>query len=178
MDLSKELEKRRQEIVEYDRLAREKCESVKGAIRNTDAYFDNLGAEQDRVLKAMQPQKPFNPSDYRVLIVEDEESVAYVMERMLGEKGYNFEVAENGRKALEKIESYNPHVAIIDNNMPIIKGEELIPILRADAKNSKLKLIASGQGFSEEVLAKCDGVIKKPYELIVVYSTLEKVLSE
>jgi len=132
-----------------------------------------------QIPQTSQESKPFNPSDYRVLVIDDDEDIlGSFVGGVLKEKGYDFKWVGNGIEALETIPVYNPNVALVDNNMPVMRGEELIPVLRANPKYSKLKLIATGQGFSDEILAMCDAVVTKPYEIADLYSSLESVLSK
>ena len=71
----------------------------------------------------------------RVLIVDDEESVRHVMRTMLTNAGYDDEEADDGRRAVEVLNSGdNPlmvDVIICDIRMPKINGTEAITYFRA-----------------------------------------------
>jgi two-component system, chemotaxis family, chemotaxis protein CheY len=66
-----------------------------------------------------------------VLIVDDEEAVAYVFERYLAIKGYRVSVAYSGEQALAAFERERPDLVITDYKMPGMNGDELLRRLRA-----------------------------------------------
>ena len=66
-----------------------------------------------------------------ILIVDDEEAVAYVFERYLAIKGFRVSVATSGEQALEAYRADRPDLVITDYKMPGMNGEELLRRLRA-----------------------------------------------
>jgi CheY-like chemotaxis protein len=66
-----------------------------------------------------------------ILIVDDEEAVAYVFERYLTIKGYRVSVATSGEQALEAYRADRPDLVITDYKMPGMNGDELLRRLRA-----------------------------------------------
>jgi CheY-like chemotaxis protein len=65
-----------------------------------------------------------------ILIVDDEEAVAYVFERYLAIKGYRVSVATSGAEALEAYRADRPDLVITDYKMPGMNGDELLRRLR------------------------------------------------
>jgi DNA-binding response OmpR family regulator len=61
----------------------------------------------------------------RILIVEDEPSIADVFQIVLTREGFEVEIAVNGRVAQDMIEEKQYHLCIIDIRMPKMSGEEL-----------------------------------------------------
>lgn len=66
-----------------------------------------------------------------ILIVDDEEAVAYVFERYLAIKGYRVSVAASGEQALEAYRADPPDLVVTDYKMPGMNGDELLRRLRA-----------------------------------------------
>ena len=60
----------------------------------------------------------------KVLIVEDSRTQAEILKNTLEKHGYIPTLAENGKAALEMIETVNPDVIISDVIMPVMDGYE------------------------------------------------------
>ena len=71
-----------------------------------------------------------------VLIAEDEESIAEVVEMLVAEAGYGTVVARDGRQALALAREHWPALLITDMMMPHLDGIDLIAALRAEAADS------------------------------------------
>lgn len=104
-----------------------------------------------------------------ILLVDDEQFVRELGERILTRAGYRVLTAENGRKALEIFTKNQTDIAlvILDLIMPEMSGKECFYELRR--RDPKVKVVvASGYATSEEPeeispeLAR--GYLKKPYE--------------
>ena len=68
----------------------------------------------------------------RVLVVEDEESIANAIERGLIKQGYAVDVARDGAEALDKATVNNYDVICLDLNLPRVDGREVCRRLRED----------------------------------------------
>jgi signal transduction histidine kinase len=66
-----------------------------------------------------------------ILIVDDEPSARITLEAILGEEGYNLEMAETGREALEKAAILTPDLILLDVMMPGMNGFEVCRKLRS-----------------------------------------------
>jgi len=66
-----------------------------------------------------------------ILLVDDSSTLLLSMTTILTKAGYKVEKAENGQKALDKINAgLKPNLVITDLNMPIMDGMTLIKELR------------------------------------------------
>jgi len=70
----------------------------------------------------------------RILIIEDELPLREAFALLLEAEGYEVAVAENGRIGLEKVESFQPDVILLDLLMPVMNGMEF---LKAEAKRRR-----------------------------------------
>jgi DNA-binding response OmpR family regulator len=61
----------------------------------------------------------------RILIVEDEPSIANLCQRVLAREGFEVEIAVNGTLAQEMIEKKQYHICIIDIRTPQLSGADL-----------------------------------------------------
>lgn len=69
---------------------------------------------------------------YTVLIVDDESGFQNLLELVLQRAGYQTLVAGDGLEGLEMIRKYRPHLVILDDDMPRLRGSELCRRLKAD----------------------------------------------
>ncbi|MCE5207345.1 MAG: response regulator transcription factor [Chloroflexi bacterium] len=72
-------------------------------------------------------QHPF-PS--RILVVDDEKSTRTVIGRALQLLGYLVDDAENGEQALERLANTRYDVMLLDLNMPIMNGSQVMDVVR------------------------------------------------
>jgi CheY-like chemotaxis protein len=66
----------------------------------------------------------------RILLVDDEPNVRFVLAAVLEQAGYKVDVAEDGFKALRKIQQNMPDLVVTDLRMPNMNGFELLSIIR------------------------------------------------
>ena len=72
-----------------------------------------------------------NNHPIRVLYVEDDKSLQLTISQMLKLLGYVVETADNGQLGVEKAESWQPDVILMDVRMPLMNGDEAIRVLRS-----------------------------------------------
>jgi PAS domain S-box-containing protein len=94
-----------------------------------------------------------------VLIADDNRDAAESLAILLQMEGHDVSVASNGRQALERIDSLQPHVALIDIGMPELNGYEVAQRVRLSAHGQTMTLIAvTGWGQeADRALAKAAG---------------------
>jgi PAS domain S-box-containing protein len=78
----------------------------------------------------------------RVLIVDDNIDAAQALELLLSNAGYDVRTASDGYRALEIIENFAPHLAVLDIGLPDMNGYELAQRLREDERLAGLRLVA------------------------------------
>jgi len=62
----------------------------------------------------------------RILVVDDEPGILEFLEEELRLWGHKVEKAGNGREAIEKVRSWNPHLMLLDVRMPEMDGIETL----------------------------------------------------
>ena len=108
------------------------------------------------------------PAVDRILVVDDIPDNCFLLQTVLESEGYEVEVANNGRVALESITSHPPDLVLLDVMMPEMNGFEVTRRLR---QNSSLPFIPIllVTGYSEPTPADgfdvgADGFIRKPID--------------
>jgi len=107
-------------------------------------------------------------SNPTVLIVDDERTLARSIKTFLSESGYDAEVAGDGEKALELLESLRPDVVFADVRLPGMGGIELLQKIREfDATIPVVIMTAYGsiEGAVEAVKLGAFDYLKKPVDL-------------
>lgn len=91
---------------------------------------------------------------YTVLLVDDEEEVLMAIRKKINWEGLGFTVigfANNGVKALEMVEEFQPDVVLTDIKMPYMDGMELAKRIKAEFTTTKILFLT---GFDEFEYAK------------------------
>ncbi len=60
----------------------------------------------------------------KILIVDDEEKIRKILTRILADEDYNAKAIENGQRALTVLQTFQPDVILMDQNMPGLNGIE------------------------------------------------------
>ena len=104
----------------------------------------------------------------RVLVVEDEQSLASALDRGLTKLGFAVDLAADGVEALEKADGAPYDVVCLDLNLPRIDGREVCRRLRADGFNGGIIMLTARSGIRERVEGLDDGAddyLVKPFAL-------------
>ena len=114
----------------------------------------------------------------RILIVEDEPSVAEALSLVIADWGYQVSVAADGRQALSMIEDACPDLVITDYMMPHMNGGELASALRAHPRWAHVP-IAVISAAPESTLRRhpaFDAVLRKPFEMEALQEVVQRLL--
>ncbi len=76
-----------------------------------------------------------------VLVVDDESDFVFMLERLLGNRGYEVQKATTGKEALEKVRERKPSAVIVDVLIPEINGWEVAKKLKEDPETQDLPII-------------------------------------
>ena len=130
---------------------------------------------------AMQPVsegvKGYLGERKRVLIADDVDDCRGLLSDMLSSLGFQTSEAANGKEALALALSEKPDLILVDHEMPLMGGVELIRRLRREAASSKIPIIAvsaaAGRTDREESLAVgADAFLPKPVNLQELLATI------
>lgn len=82
-----------------------------------------------------------NPSEYKILIVDDVISNVLLLKVLLTNEKFNIVTANNGQQALEQVEKENPDLVLLDVMMPDMSGFEVATKMKADSVMSEIPII-------------------------------------
>ena len=114
----------------------------------------------------------------KILIVEDESSFSEAIAFLLGKEGFETDVAENGRTALELFKANSYDLVLLDLMIPEVSGIEvcrairttsMVPIIMLTAKDSEVdKVVGLELG--------ADDYVTKPYSSRELVARIKAVL--
>lgn len=109
----------------------------------------------------------------RVLVIDDDDLSREVLELLLGDAGYEVNLAASGKEALANFAENErvPDVVLMDWQMPGISGNELARRLREVCGQSTLLLAMSGSKVLEE--RATDGFLQKPFSMEELEAALQ-----
>jgi two-component system response regulator MprA len=116
--------------------------------------------------------------DPRVLVVEDDEEIAHVLQRSLRLEGYEVRVAADGEAALDQSAAFNPDLVILDLGLPKLDGMEVARRLRSADDVPILMLTARDalEARVEGLDAGADDYLVKPFERQELLARLRALL--
>jgi two-component system response regulator MprA len=121
---------------------------------------------------------PSSDRDPRVLVVEDDEEIAQVLQRSLRLDGYEVRLAGDGETALDEASAYHPDLVILDLGLPRLDGIEVARRLRAADDVPILMLTARDAVESrvEGLDSGADDYLVKPFERQELLARLRALL--
>jgi CheY-like chemotaxis protein len=120
-------------------------------------------------------------SEWKVLIVEDDEDNLSVVEQLLSFRGARVFTTPNGRDVLALLRQEHPTVVLLDISMPEMDGWATIKAIRENSETRTIPVIAltahAMTGDQERVLAAgFDGYITKPIEFASFFQMIQECL--
>ena len=117
----------------------------------------------------------------QILIVDDSKTMTAIVFQILKDANYaDIDQVHDGGSALETLRQKEYDLVITDWQMQPISGPELIKLIRADARLSKVRtiLITGLHGKDDEAwLDGADGYVTKPFKPRGLTEKVEDVLS-
>lgn len=117
----------------------------------------------------------------KILLVDDEEDILRFIKYNLEKEGYIVETAINGQTALGKVNTFNPHLMLLDINMPEMDGIEVCKKIRSNKQHEDL-LICFLTARSESLIqiqaldTGGDDFISKPIKPSVLLSRIKAIM--
>ena len=119
----------------------------------------------------------------KVCIVDDQPSLRQMLRFALGQQGYNICEAANGVEAIKLLAEESVDLLIVDWQMPVMNGMELIRIVREKPEYDELPIImiSCRDDISVRKEAYSLGVnswLKKPFRMAQILNVVNNVLVE
>jgi two-component system OmpR family response regulator len=104
----------------------------------------------------------------RVLVVDDEENISFLVESALQLDGMVTTKAADGFAALAAVKSFNPHAIVLDVMMPGLDGFEVLRRLRSDGITTPVVFLTARDGVDDRVRGLSSGgddYVVKPFAI-------------
>ena len=112
-------------------------------------------------------------NEIKVLLAEDEQTLALIIKDTLEAQGFNIETAKNGEEGLQKFFMEKPDVLVADVMMPKMDGFEMVTRIRQSDKHTPVLFLTARSAINDVVEGfelGANDYLKKPFgmqELIV-----------
>jgi CheY-like chemotaxis protein len=101
-----------------------------------------------------------------VLVVDDDTDIRRTIADILESEGYSVALAANGRDALDRIEEHEPALILLDLQMPVMTGWEVLSHLRAHSIRIPVVFMTAGfRAQTEAERHQAEGHLRKPFEM-------------
>jgi len=118
----------------------------------------------------------------RILVVDDEPQVVWMLQFSLEAEGYETLSARDGRAALDEVREHHPSVVLLDIMMPVMDGWAFLEELQALPAEERPRVIVVSARSSLRDRAKAaelgaDAFVAKPFnvdDLLVVLHDIEQ----
>lgn len=112
-----------------------------------------------------------NPSVKKVLLIEDNTLTMIILESQFSQNDFLVYKASDGQAGLEVLQNEDFDLILIDLNIPLISGKQLIKMIRKDLNKNNALIYAMSAGIDEQLgesLLKLgfNGFLNKPVKLI------------
>lgn len=102
--------------------------------------------------------------------VEDDEDIAFIINKTLTNEGYTVKTFPSGESFLDAFKKRKPNIVLLDLMLPNIQGQDIIKIIRENSNNSDIEVVViSAKGMLEDKVSclnlGADDYIAKPFEL-------------
>lgn len=106
----------------------------------------------------------------RALVVDDDRQLAEMVQRALGQRGYEVAVSHDGAEALLRLQEWGADVILLDRQMPVMDGIEFLQKIRSNPFLAQIPVLmfTANADAREKMLAYEAGVddfIHKPFDL-------------
>ena len=120
----------------------------------------------------------------RIIVIDDDKSILRTFTRILQKRGYEIDVAETGKEALEKSKKTSYDLALIDIRLPDMDGTDLLVKMQETMRGAIKIMITGFPSLETGVKALDEGadayLVKpvKPEELLALIEEKFKAKSE
>ncbi len=117
----------------------------------------------------------------RILVVDDEPSMALAMERTLRRSGYRVDVAGDGREAMARLARQDYEIVFTDLRMPGVDGYELLKRIRTLSPSMRVVVVTAFGTVDSAVSCVRDGAVdylQKPFSPEALTRAAERALRE
>ncbi|HSH93439.1 MAG TPA: ATP-binding protein [Roseimicrobium sp.] len=138
---------------------------------------------EKRETEAVDALPPIDPHSVKILILDDEKSIAELLGEMLGLLGYQPTLSNSAPLALELVRDNDYDVILSDFRMPIMDGRQFYEqAVRLKPRLARRIIFLTGDVVNEDTLEFIESTgtlhLAKPFQLKRIEESVEKILRE
>jgi len=109
----------------------------------------------------------------RILVVDDEISIAETLSIVFEDEGFSCAVAANGRAALDAARRERPDLVVLDLMMPVMDGRAVLQAMRADPalRDVPVVVMSAAPALFAELPVLPQAFLQKPFDIDTMVST-------
>jgi two-component system OmpR family response regulator len=115
----------------------------------------------------------------RVLVVDDEENIAFLVSSALRLDGYEIESAASGQETMARLGPFAPDLVVLDVMLPDVDGFTLLQRIRATGERMPVIFLTARDGTEDRVRGLtigADDYVVKPFALEELLARVRSVL--
>lgn len=116
-----------------------------------------------------------------ILVVDDEDALRTVLGGELASEGYEVRTAADGDEAISEMDKSPFDLVLLDIKMPRLNGFEVLKFIKEKHEKTKVVMLTGFADLKNAIESKklgADDFVSKPYDLVDLLTTIERVLSE
>jgi two-component system OmpR family response regulator len=115
----------------------------------------------------------------RILVVDDEDNITFLLDAALKHFGFDVRVASTGRDALTQVEQFAPDVVLLDVMLPDLDGFEIVRRMRTNGTKVPVLFLTARDAVEDKVRGLTlggDDYVTKPFSLEEVVARIQVIL--
>jgi CheY-like chemotaxis protein len=145
--------------------------------KDQDGGFTSTPAPE---VKHVAPEQPYSPTNYHILIVDDDDAFRMMLNDTLWHEGYIVTAAPDGEMAIELVQKEHYDLVLLDIMMPTIPGFEVLKFIKQHVPSLDVIMLTGYADFKLAIEAKTLGAkdfIAKPFMRQDLLNTIKTVLT-
>jgi DNA-binding response OmpR family regulator len=117
----------------------------------------------------------------RILLADDDPDLRRIVKDQLGPQGFVLDEAEDGAKAIAMLEKGNYGLMLLDINMPVKSGIDVLKFIKQKELACKVIMLTGRVGFSvgtETLALGADDYITKPFNLDYLLFAIQRAMGK
>lgn len=121
-----------------------------------------------------------NHRDLKVLIIDDETDICYLLSTLLKQKNLDAEYVNTLSDAALALKKETPEIIFLDNHLPDGLGMNFIEYIKQHYPSSKIIMITAHDTMADRQKALTEGAdyfIGKPFTRDIIYKAVDQVIN-
>jgi DNA-binding NtrC family response regulator len=117
----------------------------------------------------------------RILVCDDEDALRTILSTELAGAGYEVATAADGEEGITEVKNQKFDLVLLDIKMPKKDGFEVLKFIKKEHPGVKVIMLTGFADLKNAIESKKYGAedfVSKPYDLVDLLTTIERVLSE